>query len=336
MSYHLGPKTTLRTLFFALALFLFGCQKEVSEEHLDQGGTGNSTAVFSLVPTSNNCSDAVVSGTFVAGTALTATSMITVTVNVTTIGGWQFSTNTVNGYSFRGTGTFTQTGNQSIQLLATGTPAAAGNNNFNLNTGSSICTVAVTVNAAGSGGGGNVGNATLYYKATIDGVAYSEKVTDTNSFIAGSGLSGSDDVIFGGGIAFDDGNGVPKPPTATSLDVDIGVLHNYYNCTDAYFRAFFTIGDHAYAKPNPMTDADKEGVVVVWGDASGGYWSSQAGTGSQTGSTFKIISVEDARDITGTLYLKIKMQFSCKIYNVNTGAAKTLTNGEMVAYFGKI
>lgn len=55
----------------------------------------------------------------------------------------------------------------------------------------------------------------------------------------------------------------------------------------------------------------------------------------QTGSTFTIISTADAKAFNG-LYLKTKMQFKCKLYNVNTGAMKEVTNGEMVGTFGKI
>ncbi|PBI83141.1 hypothetical protein BSF41_46130 [Flavobacterium sp. ACN2] len=72
-------------------------------------------------------------GNYFIGIPLTPSNKLTVSVSPTVLGFWSMNTNTVNGYSFSGTGTFTDlTPNQTVELLGTGTPDASGTNNFNL------------------------------------------------------------------------------------------------------------------------------------------------------------------------------------------------------------
>ncbi|MBF4465215.1 hypothetical protein [Flavobacterium sp. LC2016-12] len=80
-----------------------------------------------------NCGIINTVGDYNIGIPLTASNKLTVSVTPTAIGFWSMNTNTVNGYSFSGTGTFTDlTPNQTVELLGTGTPIASGTNNFNL------------------------------------------------------------------------------------------------------------------------------------------------------------------------------------------------------------
>jgi len=79
-----------------------------------------------------NCASIVASGSYNIGLGLTAANKLTVSINVTNLGFWNMSTNTVNGYSFSGQGTFTATGIQTVELTGTGTPLASGTNNFNI------------------------------------------------------------------------------------------------------------------------------------------------------------------------------------------------------------
>jgi hypothetical protein len=100
-------------------------------------------AVFTIA-----CTGATPSGTYVAGTALTASNSITLNVNVTTVGPWSVTTApAVNGMTFTGTGTFTTTGAQTITLTATGTPAAAGTFTFTVTGATATCTFQCTVTA---------------------------------------------------------------------------------------------------------------------------------------------------------------------------------------------
>jgi hypothetical protein len=314
-------------LFFALIAGV-SCQKEKSTEHGGPGGGGvvGGSAAFTLVPSGSNCSDAVVTGNFEVGTQIGTNATLTVTVNVTKTGDWTYTTAQVNGILFAGFGDFTATGNQQITLFAVGEPTKAGVSSFNLNFGASSCAFSVTVAPAGQGGG----NAEIYYKATIDGVNYYQEVTDNNGFEAGSGMGGVDEVTFGGSLYYAT---QPQPAGLTAMGAEKGIMKNYLAATEAQFRAFFAPGDYPYA-PEDFSDGD--GIQIGWLDPSGEDWWTRNGPTDQVGSTLKIISATDARDITGTLYLKVKMQFNCKLYNVNTGAVKTLTNGELVVYFGML
>ncbi len=40
----------------------------------------------------------------------------------------------------------------------------------------------------------------------------------------------------------------------------------------------------------------------------------------QVGSTFKIISVQDFVDLAGDYYVKVKVEFSCKLYSMSVQA----------------
>jgi hypothetical protein len=318
-------------------LFLFitiiagiSCQKELSNETSLPGGGGSGgsggAAVFALVPSGSNCSDAAVAGNFQVNITLAGDAKLTVTVNVTKAGDWTYTTAPVNGFVFAGAGNFTTTGTQVITLFATGKPAAAGYFDFNLNIGGGNCKLTVACNGGGSGG--PLGE--FYYKATIDGVSYSQDVTDTNGYEAGSGMGGVDEVAFGGGINY--GN-PPVPAGKTEMGVSKGLMRNDLSATTAQFKAFFAPGTYSYA---PASFSQGDGVSIAWTDPTGEYWDTRDGTVDQAGSTFKIISTEDYPDALGRTYIKVKMQFNCKLYNVNTGAVKTVTNGEIVVAFGKL
>jgi hypothetical protein len=317
----LTPLLLLFLTFFGIT----GCQKEMSKETAGPGGgSSGGSAVFALVPTGGQCSDAVVAGSFEAG--ISGDGQLTVTVNVTKAGDWTYSTAMVNGFVFAGAGNFTATGTQVITLLAVGKPTAAGNFDFNLNIGGATCKVTVTVNPAGSGGVA----AEFYYKATIDGTNYMQGATDVNGFEPGSGMGGMDDVVFGGGINYIN---PPLPAGLTEFGIDKGMMHNYLTATPAQFKAFFTPGDYPYA---PTSYSDGNGVKIFWTDTKGENWSTRNGPVDQAGSTFKIISAQDIIDLAGNYYLKVKVQFNCKLYHETTGAMKQVTNGEAVVAFGML
>ncbi|WP_313092942.1 hypothetical protein [Chryseobacterium flavum] len=85
-----------------------------------------------------SCGTATVNGVYKVGTALTASNTITLPVNVTVLGSYTVTTNTVDGISFSGSGTFTSTGNQNITLSGTGTP-----------TSTSVKTITITSDSQG-------------------------------------------------------------------------------------------------------------------------------------------------------------------------------------------
>lgn len=85
-----------------------------------------------------SCGTATVNGVYKVGTALTASNTITLPVNVTALGSYTVTTNTVDGISFSGSGTFSSTGNQNITLSGTGTP-----------TSTSVKTITITSDSQG-------------------------------------------------------------------------------------------------------------------------------------------------------------------------------------------
>ena len=99
------------------------------------------------IGTGGNCTGAIVSGRYVADTALTDANTVTVTVDVSVIGPFLITTNTVNGISFSKTGTFTSTGPQAVILTGTGTPVAVDSTNFTVSALTGLggsCTFSVT------------------------------------------------------------------------------------------------------------------------------------------------------------------------------------------------
>ncbi len=114
-------------------------------------------AVFTYGGAPGTCTNASPTGTYTAGTALTALNTVLVNVNVTTIGTYTISTPVVNGISFTGSGSFTATGSQNVLLTGTGTPTAGGVSNYIPTNG---CSFPITVLAI-----------TDFFRCTIDGVA---------------------------------------------------------------------------------------------------------------------------------------------------------------------
>lgn len=126
------------------------------------GGAG--PAAYTLSGAPGACTAAIVAGTYNAGTALNATNTVTVQVNVTTVGAYTLSTNTVNGMTFSKTGSFITTGIQTVILNGSGTPAAAGASVLTPVIGSSSCTFTVTVTSTAP---------TDFIVCTINGVVVS-------------------------------------------------------------------------------------------------------------------------------------------------------------------
>jgi len=138
--------------FLAIGVVLVNaCQKEKSFE------IGNSPSEGTLQSDVNgDCLPKSVNGTYTVGSALLSnTNTITVQVNVTKVGSYTIYTDTVNGYSFKATGTFAATGAQNITLKGSGTPFAAGSNSFIVTYGTSVCDIQVVV------GGGTPATFTL-------------------------------------------------------------------------------------------------------------------------------------------------------------------------------
>lgn len=185
----------------------------------------------------------------------------------------------------------------------------------------------------GGGPGGSTSTATYYYKANIGGVNYTESVTNTNDFQAGSGLGGTNEVEFSADIS---PMTSPQPLNTTSIEINKGLFNNYLSSTNAQFKAFFNPGDYPYTTgPEGQEYINGNGVYIMWMDKQGSLWSTSFGSHDQAGSTFQILSVVDDADPVH-YYVRVKAVFKCKLYKEATGEMKQVTNGEFVGLFGKI
>ena len=146
--YHL-MKTLIKisSLLVLTSVLLIACQKEVSFE---KGNFRASVGSLS-VDGSGNCLGAVVSGTYYKDTAIKVSNYVDVSVQVDTAGTYTISSDTVNGYYFKATGTFTATGTQVIRLVGGGKPLATGTNIFTVTYNGTVCEFTVTVTAAAGG-----------------------------------------------------------------------------------------------------------------------------------------------------------------------------------------
>lgn len=134
-------KTILCSLLLS-ALFFTSCQKEYSAE-----STPGTTATFTYDGQPNNCVAAVTQGAYLTGTPLDSTNSVVIAVDVTKLGTYSITTNTINGIKFSGSGIFTAKGSQDIILIGSGTPLAQGPYDFK--TAATGCTFTIDVISAG-------------------------------------------------------------------------------------------------------------------------------------------------------------------------------------------
>ena len=156
------------------------------------GGAGL-TAVYTLEGAPGACTTATPAGTYASGIALTTTNTVTISVNVTTVGTYSISTPTVNGFAFSGSGSFVNTGLQTVTLTGAGTPAADGVSIFTPPNG---CSFSITV--------GTGTTPVDFLRCTIDGVVTNFNVdliqdhSDPSVFqIEGAETSASTSPFFG-------------------------------------------------------------------------------------------------------------------------------------------
>src|SRR5450432_3062324 len=101
-----------------IAFLLTNCKKEYSYE--------GDTAEFSLLNTNGSCTNLVISGYYIKGSALGSSNTVQLQAYVTTAGRFSLQTNSRNGFLFSGTGSFSDTGIQTLTLTAAGKPDSTG------------------------------------------------------------------------------------------------------------------------------------------------------------------------------------------------------------------
>lgn len=132
-----------------LSIIAISCQKETSFEI-------GKAALGSLLSSGGECLPKTVGGSYKAGQALGDTNYIDVTINITQIGNYTVSSDTLNGYSFKISGNASSTGDVVVRLKGTGTPVNSGVNNFTIRFDGSTCIVPVTVASSTTSGGSAV------------------------------------------------------------------------------------------------------------------------------------------------------------------------------------
>jgi len=130
-------------LAFALSMSIMGCKKDIEEiqtiPESGHNGVLKAGAVGTIVSSGTK-----INGDYRAGVALNSSNSVTLKVIVTAIGTYNIASNTVNGYSYAKSGTFTATGIQYVTLPASGTPVATGINTFMVTFGTT-CSFTVVV-----------------------------------------------------------------------------------------------------------------------------------------------------------------------------------------------
>lgn len=126
-------------------------------------GDTSGTASYSFNGGTGSCTGAVTSGTFTAGTATSPDNTVVLNIVVDTAGTYSIYTNTDNGITFSGTGTFLTTGAQTVTLTASGTPISSGT--FGFTPDYNGCSFDVTVNSDDSGGSSD-----SFLKCKINGI----------------------------------------------------------------------------------------------------------------------------------------------------------------------
>jgi hypothetical protein len=170
--------TTVIVFITLLSLSLLSCQKESSFER-------ELTSRFSLNGGNASCTGAIISGTYVQGTATNGSNKVILNVYVDSVGSYEITTDSINGLSFSGKGFFNSAGEQTITLFANGTPTVSGIYNFTpIPNG---CTFAVTVTA-------NSGGAAGASYSFDGGVSSCTGATVNGTFTAGTAMSAGNTV----------------------------------------------------------------------------------------------------------------------------------------------
>ncbi|HET6766450.1 MAG TPA: hypothetical protein VFH08_03590 [Chitinophagaceae bacterium] len=149
----------MQRVFVPLLLLLFcvifiTCKKEYSYEGggsppppspLPPPAGPVTNSIFTLTGAPSDCQNFIPRGNYISDKALASSNSIDVHVNVTAIGNYTLTTDTIDGIWFSASGTFINTGDQIITLAGNGTPEFARNLLFTLRTANSACTFKLTV-----------------------------------------------------------------------------------------------------------------------------------------------------------------------------------------------
>lgn len=158
-------------ILIIIAAFIFSsCQKEfLAEAGLTAKGTLQKDSI-------GDCMPILVSGSYKTDTLLNTSNYVDVSIKLTQAGTYSIKSDTINGYSFSGTG-IADTGVNTVRLSGIGRPFVGGVDIFTIKFDSSVCEFNVIVTGTGGGGGGGTAGDSIV--ATIDGVYTTFKFRDS-------------------------------------------------------------------------------------------------------------------------------------------------------------
>jgi hypothetical protein len=144
-----------------LSWIFLGCSKELSYEN--NGIPIAVAATGTLKDDAGNCLPINLKGSYYNGIALLGdTNFLQVTLNVKTTGSYSIQTDRQNGFQFAGSGVFNNTGIQTINLKASGTPLQKQATNFTVTFNNTSCSFAVNVlDSTGHAGGGSTTDSSI-------------------------------------------------------------------------------------------------------------------------------------------------------------------------------
>ncbi len=133
-------------LFVCFISFLFfSCGKDGS---IDQPVIPTAVGSLRIDSTNDDCLPSSVGGIYVVDSALNSSNFIDVTLKITSPGAYKVQTNSVNGFSFSGSGVVSANGLTTVRLMGSGKPVSAGFNIFKVSYGGTTCFIDVTVNSS--------------------------------------------------------------------------------------------------------------------------------------------------------------------------------------------
>jgi hypothetical protein len=316
------------SIFILLTLFYTSCEKADTSILIEEPApvvpvvvTVDSSAVFTIPSGETPCTLPEEYPLFQLNIPLKSASTMALNVQVSKKGKWSVSTDTVEGIYFAGKGTFSDTGIVNITLVGSGTPSRVGTFNLRakINNQARLLTVAVIDS--------NVVVEPVPVNAYFTGkLGTTDIVINAKPFYAPLMTATHDRVRYQAEIANSD------IPTMGSLTIFKGVMSNHKSSTEADFKSFFKPGAYPLLLP-PCQDTYKtNGVGLYYFDRlTNDSWLSVYSDSDQSGSSFKIVGVEDGYS-GGNYFVRIKAKIDCEMRHIGSGAFKRLS-GELVGHY---
>jgi hypothetical protein len=242
----------LLSIFILSAIFFTSCEREYSFENGGTPGGGGSTgsAAYTFEGGTGVCANPIIDGIYTVGVAVGATNKVTLNVNVSLAGSYTISTATTNGLIFSASGTFANTGLQTLVLQAAGIPLAAGT--FSFTPGTNGCAFPIIVLPASS-------ISTDYLRCQVDNInkTFNANLVATNQSniitITGAEMNmpGSPNM----NIALNKVSGNP-------VSVGIYILPSFTNLGNTCY-ATWSDGTPAMWAPDPLGPSNGFQVVVT-------------------------------------------------------------------------